>query len=150
MGGEAATCWAQCCVEHVGEANDHVLVVPLIETVKAGQNIEQLCKVSGVEIMFMGPHDYSASAGYPGHWDKAPGIASQLSAIKDTIRRHGKHCAVVTTSYEDLKDRQEQGFRVLAIGSDTTLIIQGLTQQLDKVGRNTAMSTTLMPPKSSY
>ena len=113
---------------------------------KAGEKIEQLCKVSGVDIMFLGPHDYSASAGYAGHWDEAPGIAEQLSAIKDAIRRHGKHCGVISTGYENLLERQKQGFRMLAIGSDTGLIIHGLTGILKKVGRNTNMSTDQMPP----
>lgn len=148
MGGEMATCWGQRCGEHVNEANDHVLVIPLIETVTAGKNIEQLCKVDGVEIMFLGPADYSASAGHAGKWDEAPGITEQLLAIKDTIRKNGKHCGVVTMSYEDFKERQEQGFRMLAIGMDTGLIIRGLAQVLNGLGRNCEMSTDLMPPKS--
>src|SRR5262249_12482585 len=33
MGGERATCWGRCLAEHAAEANEHVLVVPIIETV---------------------------------------------------------------------------------------------------------------------
>ena len=96
--------------------------------------------------MFFGPHDYSASAGYAGHWDQAPGIAEQLLAIKDVIRSHGKHCGVVTMGDEDLLERQKQGFRMLAISLDTGLIIRGLRSILNKVGRNTTMTTDQMPP----
>src|SRR5437764_6417959 len=35
IGGERATGWGECLVEHTAEANDHVLVVPIIETVRA-------------------------------------------------------------------------------------------------------------------
>src|SRR5437899_5121976 len=31
IGAERATAWGQCLVEHTAEANDHVLVVPIIE-----------------------------------------------------------------------------------------------------------------------
>lgn len=148
MGGEMATCWGQRNEEHVNEANDHVLVIPLIETVRAGKNIDELCKVSGVEIMFLGPGDYSASAGQAGKWDEGPGIAEELLAIKDTIRMHGKHCGVVAMSHDDFKDRQGQGFRMLAIGMDTGLIIRSMAQVLKGLGRDSEMSTSLMPPES--
>ena len=33
IGGERATCWGQCMVEHTTEANQTVLVVPIVDTV---------------------------------------------------------------------------------------------------------------------
>src|ERR1700712_1887297 len=33
IGAERSTCWGQCFVEHAGEADANVLVVPIIETV---------------------------------------------------------------------------------------------------------------------
>jgi 2-dehydro-3-deoxyglucarate aldolase/4-hydroxy-2-oxoheptanedioate aldolase len=35
IGGERATAWGQCLAEHTSEANEHVLVVPLIESIAA-------------------------------------------------------------------------------------------------------------------
>ena len=37
IGAERATCWGQCFVEHTSEANENVLVVPIIETVRTGK-----------------------------------------------------------------------------------------------------------------
>src|SRR5262245_60386849 len=107
IGAERATCWGRCFTDAVGEANDNVFIVPIIETVRAGKNIEQLAKVEGTEIFFLGPADYSSTAGYPGQWE-GPGVADQLLAIKDTVRRHGKHCGVVSTSNENLLQRRDQ------------------------------------------
>ena len=89
MGGERATCWGKCLPENAAQADEHVLVVPIIETVRAGRNIEELCRVDGVELFQFGPADYSSTAGFKGQWE-GPGVAEQLLAIKDTIRRHGK------------------------------------------------------------
>src|ERR1041385_5034713 len=36
IGAERATGWGQCLVQHTKEANEHVLVVPIIETVTTG------------------------------------------------------------------------------------------------------------------
>src|SRR5688500_18288549 len=60
IGGERATCWGQCLPEHTAEANEHVLVVPIVETVTAGRNIRQLCQVEGVELFYFGPADFSS------------------------------------------------------------------------------------------
>src|SRR5258706_10041996 len=39
IGAERATAWGQALADHTADANDHVFVVPIIETVKAGQNL---------------------------------------------------------------------------------------------------------------
>src|SRR6187455_338539 len=101
IGGERATGWGQCLVAHTQEANEHVLVVPIIETVTAGRNIKELCQVNGTEVFFFGPADYSSTAGYRGQWE-GPGVAAELQAIKDTLRAHGKHCGIMATSNENL------------------------------------------------
>src|SRR5207245_104799 len=55
MGGERATAWGQCLAEHAAEANEHVLVIPIIETVQAGRALPEMLQVEGVELFFFGP-----------------------------------------------------------------------------------------------
>jgi len=55
IGGERATGWGQCFLEHTRQANEHILVVPIVETVTAGRNIRDLCAVDGIEVFFIGP-----------------------------------------------------------------------------------------------
>ncbi len=135
IGAERATCWGQCIPEHVGEANENVLVVPIVETVRAGRNIEQLCAVEGVDTFFVGPADYSSTAGFPGQWE-GPGVAEELLRIKDAIRKHGKHCGVITTDNDNLVKRREQGFQMLGLGIDGSLFIRGLRASLAAAGRD--------------
>jgi len=144
IGAERATCWGRCFSAHVEDANEHVLVVPIIETVTAARNIEQLCKIDGVEAFFIGPADYSSTAGYPGQWE-GPGVAEQLLAVKDTIRRHGKHCGVVATSNDNLIQRREQGFSLLAVGLDGGLLLRSLSGALETVGLDPQLSPDFLP-----
>src|SRR5262249_49373840 len=95
---ERATGWGQCFLQHTQEANEHVLVVPIIETITAGRNVQELCQVSGTDLFFFGPADYSSTAGYRGQWE-GPGVAAQLQSIKDTLRANGKHCGIMATSH---------------------------------------------------
>jgi len=144
MGGERATCWGKCLAENAAQADEHVLVVPIIETVRAGKNIEELCRVEGVELFQFGPADYSSTAGYKGQWE-GPGVAEQILAIKETIRRHGKHCGVLATSNENLAQRREQGFRFLGVGMDAGLLLRSLTGALETLGRSTTIGASLAP-----
>ncbi|MBI2949126.1 MAG: hypothetical protein HYY23_15910 [Verrucomicrobia bacterium] len=144
IGAERATAWGQCLIQHAKEANDHVLVVPIIETVTAGRNVQALCQVPGVEIFFFGPADYSSTAGYRGQWE-GPGVAEQILAVKDTLRRAGKHCGLMTTSEQNIFTRLDQGFRMLGLGFDSGLMLRSLRSALAAVGRDRPMSTSLAP-----
>lgn len=144
IGGERATVWGQCLAEHTAEANENVLVVPLIESVAAVPNVAQMCKVDGVDVFFFGPADCSATAGFRGQWE-GPGVAEQILNAKDTIKAAGKHCGLLATSIENLHERLEQGFRMPGLGADTGLLCRSLHQSLQTVNRDRKPATSLDP-----
>jgi 2-keto-3-deoxy-L-rhamnonate aldolase RhmA len=135
IGGERATLWGQGLAEYTAAANEQILVVPILETVRAAANIAALSQVEEVELFFFGPADFSASAGHRGQWE-GPGVAEQILAMKDVLRRAGKHCGVLATSHDDLRCRLEQGFRMLGLGMDAGLLIRALRGALATVGRD--------------
>ncbi len=144
IGGERATVWGQCFAEHTAEANENVLVVPLIESVGAVPNITEMCEVDGVDVFFFGPADFSATAGFRGQWE-GPGVAEQILSAKDVIRATGKHCGLLATNIENLHERLEQGFRMPGIGADTGLLCRSLHQSLQAVDRDRKPATSLDP-----
>jgi len=144
IGGERATVWGQCFAEHTAEANEQVLVVPMIESVAALPHVSEMCQVEGVDVFFIGPADLSSSAGYRGQWE-GPGVAEQILQVKETVNSAGKHCGLITTSIDDLKQRSEQGFRLLGLGADTGLLIRSLHQSLQAVNCDRLPSTSLDP-----
>ena len=144
IGGERATVWGQCLSEHANEANENVLVIPLIENINAIPNVANMCKVDGIDIFFFGPADFSASAGFRGQWE-GPGVAEQILELKDIINAAGKHCGVISTSVQNLTERRDQGFRMLALGTDSGLLMRSLHQSLQKVDRDRLPATSLDP-----
>jgi 2-keto-3-deoxy-L-rhamnonate aldolase RhmA/quercetin dioxygenase-like cupin family protein len=144
IGAERATGWGQCIPNHVREANANVLVVPMIESVRGGENIQSLVAVEGVELFLLGPADYSSSAGFAGQWE-GPEIAAQLLKIKDTISAAGKYCGLIATSDANLVERRKQGFRMIGLGSDCGFLLRGLHTSLATVGRDRAINPQLTP-----
>lgn len=144
IGGERATAWGQCLSEHTAEANENVLVVPLIESVSAIPHVSAMCEVDGVDVLFFGPADFSATAGYRGQWE-GPGVAEQILKLKDTINSSGKHCGLMTTSLRDLVARRDQGFQMLGLGSDTGLLSRSLHAALQSVDRDRSPAPSLDP-----
>lgn len=144
IGAERATCWGQCFVEHTTEANEHVLVVPIIETIATARQVPMMCQVDGVELLWFGPADYSSTAGYRGQWE-GPGVADQILKMKDTIRSAGKHCGVIATGIDNIHERQAQGFRAIGLGMDTGLLLRSLKGSLAAVGRDSSIRASLTP-----
>ncbi len=149
IGAERATGWGQCIAEHVREANENVLVVPIIESVRGGRNIGELTRVDGVDVLFLGPADYSSSAGFCGEW-QGPGIAEQLLALKDQIRAAGRSCGVMAAGHADLVERREQGFRMLGVGLDGGLLLSSLRGALAAVGRDRQINPLLTPSTDPF
>lgn len=147
IGGERATVWGQALSEHTTEANEHVLVVPLIESVAAVPHVRAICQVDGVDVLLFGPADFSATAGHRGEWE-GPGVAEQILQCKDIIRESGKQCGLMATSLDDLSSRRRQGFRMLGVGADTGMILRSLRQSLQSVGRDCRPASSLDPAES--
>jgi 2-keto-3-deoxy-L-rhamnonate aldolase RhmA/quercetin dioxygenase-like cupin family protein len=142
IGAERATCWGQCFAEHTDEANENVLVIPIIETVKTMRQVPLMTQVEGAEMFFFGPADYSATAGYRGQWE-GPGVAEQILSMKDVIRRAGKHCGLIASSEADITARTDQGFRMIGLGMDAGLMIRSLRSALQQVKRSPTLRASL-------
>ncbi len=145
IGAERATAWGQCLREHAASANDAVFVVPILETLRAKENVAAMCGVDGTDLFFFGPADYSASAGFRGQWE-GPGVADDILRMKDLLCQAGKQCGVVATSDENVQQRLQQGFRAIALGMDSGLLLRSLRTSLASVGCNRSMQPDLSVP----
>ncbi len=138
MGVERATAWGTR-TSFANSCNPNVMVIPLIEHVDAGKNIDAIASVKGVDACFFGPADYSASAGYTGQWE-GPGIAEELLRLKDHLRNKNIACGVVATDAANANLRVSQGFQMLGVGVDCTLFVRVVAEMMTGLGRAAAMN----------
>ena len=71
------------------QANTQSLVCVQIEHQAALPNIDEILKVEGVDVFFVGPSDLSQSMGYPGN-PKAPPVAKAIAETIAAVRAAGK------------------------------------------------------------
>lgn len=122
VGAERATCWTACIEEQTRDANKHVLVVPLLESVTAMSNVAEIAQVDGADVFFFGPHDLSCTAGQCGVWEGS-GVPQMLEQAKQAILGQGKTCGLLCGSPEDRQRREAEGYRMLGIGLDGALLV---------------------------
>jgi 4-hydroxy-2-oxoheptanedioate aldolase len=75
--------------EFVAEANRSTLVCVQIEDAEALPNVDDILRVEGVDVFFIGPSDLSQSMGYPGN-PKAPPVAKAIDETLAKIVAAGK------------------------------------------------------------
>mgnify|MGYP006190748129 CR=1 FL=1 len=111
----------QAHARYVHEANDQVCVLVQAETVEAMKNLDAIAATQGVDGVFIGPADLSASMGHPGN----PGHPDVQAAIHDGIARilrAGKAPGILATNEAQARQWLAAGALVVAVGVDPMLL----------------------------
>jgi len=136
MGGDRATTWAQQLSSHVETANENVLIVPLLESVAAANHLEAMIELAlqeNVDLFQFGPADHCSSAGYAGQWDH-PAVAREISEMITRLRTAGLLGGILATNPDDYHRRVDEGFQLIGLGLDSTLLIRQIQQFSNDVG----------------
>jgi 2-keto-3-deoxy-L-rhamnonate aldolase RhmA len=110
---------------YFAEANRNLLTVTQIETGKAVQNARQIAEVDGVDVLFVGPVDLSISVGLPGRFDD-PDYRALLAKVASTALDAGKTAGILLPSGQLIEMVYEMGFRFVAVGSDSGMVVQAM------------------------
>ncbi len=112
-------------------ANDDVLVIPMIETKTALENLESIVSVPGVDAVYIGPSDLSLSLGMEPKQDRQePEFLEILDRIRTTAHRHGVKACIHTMSGAYSKQMLARGFNLATIMNDSGLMLTGARAQL--------------------
>jgi 4-hydroxy-2-oxoheptanedioate aldolase len=107
--------------EYLITAENELCVLVQVETTKGMTNLAEIASVEGVDGVFFGPADLSASMGYIGK----PGDTAVRNAIRDgirAVRNAGKAAGVLAPDREIATDYLAAGATFVAVGTDTGLL----------------------------
>ncbi|MGA3406372.1 MAG: aldolase/citrate lyase family protein [Candidatus Bathyarchaeia archaeon] len=108
---------------YVKRSNDEVLVVVMIESQMALDNLDEILSVPGIDAVFVGPDDLSLNLGIFQQRDH-PKFKSAISRVLDACKKHrvapGMHC-----NENNINDALSMGFRFCALNDDDTFLTIG-------------------------
>lgn len=123
IGGARASRWGRY-PRYLHEANERLCILVQAETPTALANIEAIAAVDGVDGIFIGPADLSASMGRLGN----PSHPDMQAAMADAIRRivaTGKAAGHLSPDETLARRYLELGATFVAVGLDMTLLARG-------------------------
>lgn len=111
---------------HRDAANDICLVLQ-IESPEGVQAAADIAAVDGVDALFVGPSDLSASMGHFLRPDM-PEIQDAMASILAAARSQNKATGILVASSTDADRYLEQGFTMVGVGSDQGLLVKACDQ----------------------
>ena len=117
---------------YLESANNEVCTLVQIETGTALAQLEKIAAVEGVDGVFIGPSDLSASMGYLGN----PSVSEVQDALKQApqrIRDAGSKPGILATAVEDARRYLDWGYQFVAISVDLGLLVKGASDVLSNV-----------------
>jgi len=105
--------------DYATEANSEIACIPMIETVRAISQIDEILSVPGIDAIYVGPADLSLTLGLPPRMDHNEASFEEARlAIVEGCRRHdvvpGIHASAALAA-----KHVEAGYQMITISSDT-------------------------------
>ncbi len=135
VGFSRANLFGKNFTEYAKEAQSP-LVVAQLEHIMAVENLEEILSVKGLDALFIGPYDLSASMGLTGqfeHNDFQEALNRVLKICKQHKVSSGVH--VVYPDPNELQLRIEEGHRFIAYSVDSVFLVQS-SQHPDEMNWN--------------
>ncbi|WP_048645697.1 HpcH/HpaI aldolase family protein [Nitratireductor soli] len=108
--------------DYLKKANAEICVLVQIETTQAMARLEEIAAVDGVDGVFIGPSDLSASMGHLGN-PAHPDVQEAIRAAADRIAAAGKVPGILATKAEDAVRYRDWGYRFVAGAVDVGLLV---------------------------
>lgn len=114
-------------------ANERVAVIPMIETARALEAVEDIVALPGVDAAFVGPFDLSLALGLPpGDNDGKPAFDEAIIKVTSACKAHGKAAAVLSNAAV-APLRVDQGFQMISVTTDTAALASASAASLSAV-----------------
>ena len=115
---------------HYEWSSDGIALIPMIETVEAIANLDEILAVPGIDAIYVGPADLSITLGLPpGNNDGKAAFDDALATIVKGCQNAGIVPGIHATAAL-VERRLEQGFRMITVTSDMLAMKGSLTTDL--------------------
>ena len=125
--------------EYLHKANDQICLIVQVETIRAVQALPGILEVDGVDGVFIGPSDLSASMGHIGN-ARHPDVVKVIREILQKTRAAGKAAGILVLDPAQAREYRDCGANMIGIGTDTLLLANSAQQLANSVKSGKASS----------
>lgn len=103
--------------DYVTEANQTVMAIPMVETAKGVERIDEILDVEGIDMIYLGPNDMAFAL--DGHVSlRRPESERALAHVLARATRKAVPVGIFCSGADDAKARLAQGFQLVTPGND--------------------------------
>lgn len=117
-------------VEKMATANAEVLILAQIETKAGVESVEAIAATDGIDVLWIGHFDLSASLGVPAQFDH-PDYVTAVERVLRAATDAGKTAGIMTGGVQAGREHLAQGFRMLAYSGDVMIYGEALQQGIE-------------------
>jgi len=108
--------------EYIKNANDQRFVIVQIEDPEPLDELEEIAKLEGIDMLFFGPADFSQGIGCPGEMDN-PLIDQTRRRVAEVAQANDKFAGTMG-NIENMQELIDMGYRFINVGSDVLALGQ--------------------------
>lgn len=106
--------------DYIKEANEERFVIVQIEDPEPMAELEEICALPGIDMIFFGPADFSQGIGNPAEVFNEETLKARR-LVAETARKHGKMAGTVGGT-ANFKALEEEGFNFISVGADVVAL----------------------------
>ena len=122
--------WGVGLFDYVAKRGGETVVMLLIETVAAVENIEAICQVEGIDAMVVATFDLSTELGVSGQFD-APVLRTAIEKIERAAFANGIPLGGACFTREQTHDLLKRGYRLPTHGFDVLMLASMVRQSAE-------------------
>lgn len=121
--------------EYIRFMNENRLIIVQIEDPEPLSELDKICQVPGIDMIFFGPGDFSHAIGHPAEFDH-PEVVRARKLVVETAHKYGKFAG--TVSVPSLTQCYAEGFDYVNCGSDVSSLGAKCTEIMNLYNETTA------------
>ena len=111
----------------MAEQDEETTLVVHIETRRAYKNAEEIISTPGVDMVYVGPGDFSIEMGHPGDYDH-PEVAGPMGEILEICKKYGVPFGTTASDTEAARQWVASGAQFFEAIDELTLISEGASK----------------------
>ena len=113
--------------EYIEQANERTFIVIQIEDPEAVEIVDEIARIDGIDVLFIGPADLSLGYGVPGEL-RHEKVQRAINLVAEACVKHGKSAGTPAIDAEDTQKLLGRGYRLFTTSADYRYVKNGLLE----------------------